>query len=65
MWHSRNSKYPPLYPLIPLCNPLYNQVDDYDILYWLAVKEPHLSYYIGETILTTIYIYILYVCPKP
>ena len=28
--------------------------------YWVAVKELKLSYYIGETLLFTIYIYIHY-----
>ena len=29
-------------------------------LVWVAVKELNLSYYIGETLLTTIYIYPLW-----
>ena len=27
-------------------------------VYWVAVKELHIGYYLGGTILTTIYIYI-------
>ena len=34
-------------------------------LFWVAVKELKLSYYIGETPLFTIYIYTHYGKPKP
>ena len=29
-------------------------------VYWVAVKEIHLSYYIGEALLFTIYVYTRY-----
>ena len=33
-------------------------IDPKATIYWVAVKELNLSYYIGETLLFTIYIYI-------
>ena len=60
--HPHISMYIPIYS-IPICPHISLRPKPLPSLFWVAVKEFKLSYYIGETLLFTIYTH--YGNPKP